>query len=286
MVLVNQTIRAFLLSAMGLNANLEKNFSWMAFPGLIRAIVMLQCVVYVVVLLIPETLEYFVVTREGIANGEYWRLVSWVFCPFTIFSFGRSVLGAFFMFIILRISFLFSDSLENAWGEVRTSFYVYACLLCKALALYLGAIGILPQIDPQNYFFYLTIFFAFATIFPSFEFLLFFVLPVKIWILALISAAGLIFAGLSSGGHAIAYGISFFPYLVWATPRAWHWRRNQGQLAARRAKFTSQKKGAEAVTLHKCVVCGRTEVSNPELEFRVTPDEMEYCMDHLPEEYK
>ena len=60
------------------------------------------------------------VTPEGIANGQYWRLISWIFLPLRrppqLWS---SVFSAFFMFIILRISFLFSDSLENAWGEIQ-----------------------------------------------------------------------------------------------------------------------------------------------------------------------
>ncbi len=38
------------------------------------------------------------------------------------------------------------------------------------------------------------------------------------------------------------------------------------------------------VTRHKCTICGRTEVSNPELEFRFCSKcdgDHEYCMDHL-----
>ncbi|MFT6861887.1 MAG: hypothetical protein ACJAVK_000440, partial [Akkermansiaceae bacterium] len=88
MELVNQLISAFPLFAMGHNPNLEKNFSWMAFPGLIRAIVMLQCVVFVIILLKPETDSQFLVTPEGIANGEYWRLISWVIYPFVSPGFG------------------------------------------------------------------------------------------------------------------------------------------------------------------------------------------------------
>ena len=285
MVLVNQTIPAFLSSEMGLNANLEKNFSWMAFPGLIRAIVMLQCVVFAVILIKPETYEYFVVTPDGIARGEYWRLISWIFFPF-VSPFGSPVLGVLFMLIVVQIGFLFSDSLENAWGEVRTSFYLYGTIICQALAFYLSATGELPFFGHFNRVLYLSIFFAFATIFPNFEFRLFFVLPVKVWMLALVSGLVIVYSAFASGGHALAYAICFFPYLIWAIPRVWHWRKYQGQLAARRAKFASQQKGAESVTLHKCDVCGRTEVSNPELEFRVTSDDREYCLEHLPEEYK
>lgn len=282
MELVNPPIPTFATRAMGLNANLEKNFAWMAFPGLIRAIVMLQCLVFAVMLINPDTEGFFVVTPEGIANGEYWRLASWIFYPF-VSPFGSPVLAAFFMFIMMRIAFLFSDSLENAWGEIRTSFYIYGSLLCQTLALYLGAIGVLPVIEYDNTVFYLSIFFVFATIFPHVEFLLFFVLPVKVWIFAIIAALGIVFASLSSGSHALAYGLCFLPYLVWALPRLRNWRKYQGQLRARRARFSSQQKGAEAKSLHKCAVCGRTEVSNPELEFRVSADGEEYCMDHLPE---
>lgn len=33
---------------------------------------------------------------------------------------------------------------------------------------------------------------------------------------------------------------------------------------------------------HRCHVCGRTEVTNPDLVFRVAADGEEYCQDHLP----
>ena len=285
MELVNQTIPAFPSSAMGLNANLEKNFSWMAFPGLIRALVMLQCVVFVVIVINPETAEYFVMTSEGIAKGEYWRLLSWVFFPFAS-PFGSPVLGAFFMFIVLNIAFLINDSLENAWGEVRTSFYLYATFICQTLALYLAAIGVLPQLDLTNKLFYLALFFAFATVLPNFEFLLFFVLPVKVWIFAALAALGIVFNSFTYGGHALAYTLSFLPYLVWAVPRVWNWRKYRGQLSARRAKFVSQARGAEATTVHRCKICERTEVSDPDLDFRVAADGNEYCLDHLDEQGK
>ena len=100
---------------MGLNVNLERNFSWLAFPGLIRAIVMLQCMVFFVILINPETASYFMVTPEGIAKGQYWRLISWIFYPFVDPRGSNAVLSVFFMFIIWRISALFSDSLEDTW---------------------------------------------------------------------------------------------------------------------------------------------------------------------------
>ena len=286
MGLVNMLICGFPWSPMALNANLEKNFSWLAFPGLIRAIVMLQCVVFLVILINKETAGYFMVTPEGIGKGEYWRLISWLFYPFIDPRGYSPVLGTFFMFIILKISFLFSDSLENAWGEIRTSFYIYGTIICQALTLYLSAIGVFPGIFLGNQMFYFALFFAFATLFPHVEFLLFFVLPVKVWIFAAILLATIVFSCLAYPLLFLAYGLAFLPYLVWAIPRLWNWRKYQSQLNTRRVKYQSQHKGSEARTLHRCAVCERTEVSNPELNFRVAENGEEYCLDHLDDDGK
>lgn len=271
---------------MGLNVNLEKNFSWLAFPGLIRAIVMLQCVVFFVILINPETASYFMVTPEGIANGQYWRLISWIFYPFVDPNSYNSLFSAFFMFIILRISFLFSDSLENAWGEIQTSLYVYTTIICQALALYLSATGFLPPASLTNQMFYIALFFAFATLFPNVEFLLFFVLPVKVWIFAMISLATIVFSCLSFPPLFLTYGLAFFPYLVWAIPRLYHGRKYRNQLNARRVKFQSQSNDSRGRTLHRCVVCNRTELSDPQLDFRVAENGDEYCLDHLGDDGK
>ena len=283
MVLVNQLICPFPSIDMGFNTALEKNFSWMAFPGLIRAIVMLQCVVFAVMLVKPETEGFFLVTPEGIADGEYWRLISWIFYPF-VSPFGQPVFAAFFMFIVLRIAFLFNDSLENAWGETRTSFYVYGTLLCQSLALFLAAKGVLPYFAFDSQVLYLALFFAFATLFPQVEFLLFFILPVKVWVFAALAAAGILLTSLANPAFFLAYGLCFLPYLVWGIPRLWQWRKFKGQVNARRAKFVSQNKGAALSTVHQCVVCQRTEVSDPDLDFRVAANGEEYCLDHLDEE--
>ncbi len=286
MELVNLLICGFPWPPMGLNANLEKNFSWLAFPGLIRAIVMLQCLVFFVILVNERTADHFIMTPEGIAKGQYWRLISWIFYPFVDPRSYGPVFSAFFMFIVLRISFLFSDSLENAWGEVRTSFFVYGTIICQALALYLSAVGVFPPIFIANQMFYIALFFAFATLFPHVEFLMFFVLPVKVWVFAAITLSLIVFSCLAFPFLFVAYGLAFFPYLVWAVPRLWNWRKYQSQLNARRVKYQSQHKGSEAQTLHRCTVCDRTEASNPELDFRVAANGDEYCLDHLDDDGK
>lgn len=270
---------------MRLNSYLEKNFAWLAFPGLVRAIAMIQCLVFALVSLKPETASVFSVTPEGLAQGEYWRFIAWVFHPFVTPTDGAfSWINVIFLLIIMKISFLISDSLEEAWGETRASFYVYGTWLCQSIVLGTAAFIGIPLGNLGTEMFYLALFFAFATLFPSYEFALFFVLPVKVWVLAALSAIMLVFSGLSFPPIFLGYAVCFFPYLIWAIPRLRHYSKNRSAVSARRMKFQAHTKTSQQTTLHQCAICKRSEQSDPDLEFRVAKDDEEYCVDHLDAE--
>ncbi len=52
----------------------------------------------------------------------------------------------------------------------------------------------------------------------------------------------------------------------------------------RRQEFKREVKNSSKITRHKCAVCGRTEETNPELEFRFCSKcdgNYEYCQEHL-----
>ena len=54
--------------------------------------------------------------------------------------------------------------------------------------------------------------------------------------------------------------------------------------AFRRQEFRKEVKKTTRITRHKCAVCGRTDETNPELEFRFCSKcdgNYEYCQDHL-----
>jgi membrane associated rhomboid family serine protease len=51
----------------------------------------------------------------------------------------------------------------------------------------------------------------------------------------------------------------------------------------RRSEFKRAISSANSLALHECAVCGITEKSDPEMEFRVLADGKEYCAKHLPE---
>ena len=55
----------------------------------------------------------------------------------------------------------------------------------------------------------------------------------------------------------------------------------RAETSQRRRKFEAAKRPAEDA-IHHCKVCGRTELTAPDLEFRVAGDGEEYCLEHLP----
>lgn len=60
-------------------------------------------------------------------------------------------------------------------------------------------------------------------------------------------------------------------------------RRTGAEMFHRRKEFRQAVQKADEEPLHRCQVCGRTEQTAPDLEFRVSGvDGEEYCTEHLP----
>ena len=132
----------------------------------------------------------------------------------------------------------------------------------------------------------LSILFAFATIYPDFQILLFFILPVKIkwiaWVALFFTVMG--FVAVPFPVKALML-VSFGNYILFFGPMLWRNVRHRQEILSRREKYASRSI-PEGQTLHECAVCKRTEASNPELDFRVSSDGEEYCTEHLPSKTK
>ena len=278
MRLVNERLRPF-VPFVGLVSSLERKFKWMSFPGIIRGIGMIHFFVFVLLIFSPNAIYLFRFDAEAIAEGQYWRLISFISIP-PIIPTGMPLLMTLFMFFLLKITFLISDSLEHAWGEFRTSLYAYATFACIILAnfwqgpVFGGGGGLI---------FYQVVFIAFATLFPNIEFRLFLTLPIKIGILAIILGVLTLlqcFQGLEVAAHV---ALTFLPYLVWALPRFGRWYATRGKTSARRAAF-QRASIPDTANFHECIQCGASDASHPERDFRVTTDGSEMCSSCLPEE--
>ena len=127
----------------------------------------------------------------------------------------------------------------------------------------------------------LSLLFAFARFFPDVQIWVFFVLPVKIKWLAWFFGAMLVanFVLLSTS-YRMAVLASLVNYLVFFGPELIGNARRRRQVSERRRKFAATSVSGDE-PLHRCAICGRSDRSDPDLEFRVGRDGNDYCREHL-----
>jgi len=176
----------------------------------------------------------------------------------------------------LYILWMVGNALEEAWGAFKLNLYVLTGVICMTVASLLFGAG------ADGVVFYTSIFFAFATVYPNFTFLLFFILPVKVKWLAFISAGFLALQALGPSGAARAAAVAIVVnYLLFFGEYWVHYFKNRAETKERRARFDAARL-PEDEALHRCKICNRTENDPADLDFRVAPDGEEYCTEHLP----
>lgn len=169
---------------------LERKFGRYAIRDLMLYIVVLNGVVFAADLLIPKSNLYgkFVLDPIKVLSGEVWRLVTFLFLPpFTSYV---------WILLTLYFYYMVGSNLENLWGSFRFNLYYLIGILGTIAASFITMSPVTPV--HLN----LSLFLAFAFLFPNFEILIFFILPVKIKYLAWLEWA------------FIVYNIIFYP-MMW-----------------------------------------------------------------------
>ncbi len=260
---------------MSLLNKLERRLSWLAIPGLIRIVVALTALVYLLTFLNPHFLSVLALDPPAILRGEVWRLVTYIFIPPTSGQPGSSMQMLWILIALWFLLFI-GDRLEQAWGAFRLTLYFLVGMVGTTIAAFFFGTGF------SNTMLASSLFFAFATFYPDEVIYLFFVLPVKVKWLAWISVAFLLFGFLGNGNaYRMALIVAFANYLIFFGPGLVRAARNRQQVTSRRRRF-DEKSRPEDESLHRCATCGATELSDPNLEFRVSRDGEEYCLAHLP----
>ncbi|MGM9538274.1 MAG: rhomboid family intramembrane serine protease [Candidatus Onthomonas sp.] len=252
-------------------------------PNLVYYLIGGSCIVYLLDLLTYSRVavsSLLAFDRALIFQGQIWRLVTFLFT-----TWGQSPIS-----FLLAMYFLWfvGTNLEREWGTAKfTCYYGMGVLLTLILGLITGSAST-TYID-------LTLFLAFATLYPDTRFLLFFFIPIKAKWLGWIDAALLAFSFVGSIirldlGGALMIIISIFNYLLFFWPELMYQvRRLRGQAKySRQPNVVNFKKAARDLKrqeyVHKCTVCGRTDAEFPDLEFRYCSRCAGYhcyCMDHI-----
>ena len=246
-------------------------------PNLMLFVSIGAAIVYVMSMFGMEELAGILVfDRSLILRGQVWRLFTYIF----VYNAGNVI----FTVVTLLCYFSLGRAIENAWGTLRFNlFYFTGMLLADTFCMIFGG-------RADVYYLNLSLFLSFATLYPDARFLLFFFIPVKAWIFALVDLGLTLFnvITLALGGFfpyclfplvAIANYFLFFGKDV-ANVIPMSWRMNAGRLLRKKPKKAKvvpfPSAGSYEATVakpkdlytHRCSVCGRTDVSNPELEFR------------------
>lgn len=180
---------------------LEWKYGKYAIPNLMLIVVIGMFTVYVAELMFPQVgLSAFLsFDRDMVFSGQVWRLIS-----FTVLPPASSI---WFILLSLYFYYMIGSALERAWGSFKFNVYYFCGILGTILAgLITGYTG--------NQFLNLSLFFAFAALYPETQILLFFVLPIKIKYLAYVDAAYFLYlfimGGWSTKAAILAALINFF----------------------------------------------------------------------------
>ena len=253
---------------------LERRFPKLALEGLIRYISFLMLTVFVLDQMHLLSYETLYLNSFLIKKGQVWRLFTFLFIP----------ASQNFLFLIFELLILVmcADGLEAEWGTFKlTVYYLFGAVATILVSFFM----------PLNFFdshaLYLTFFLGFATIYPDYEILLFFILPVKIKWLAMLSGGWILYTiAVSPISIKIVVLTSVANYLVFFGPDFVNRMRGNFRAHQRRREFEAQARPADGPR-HVCSVCGRTEISNPELQFRYCTcpkcgeNGVAFCMDHI-----
>lgn len=215
----------------------------------------------------PSFLEFLVLDRQSVFAGQVWRLVTWVFIP--------TAGGPIWILLMVWVMVMIGRALEAAWGAFRLNLYIFGGILPVVIgALIFG-------FSPSPVTLYTTLFLAFAMLYPNQELLVFFVLPVKVKYLGMIMGAMLLLGFIGATmGERLAMLFSMVNFFVAFVPSTLKSMGQRAEVNQRQAKFKAATE-LEEEHFHKCEGCGKTDVSDPKLEFRVTAEGDELCAECL-----
>ena len=268
---------------------LERKLGRFAIPNLTVYLLVGYVIGFGIVNLMRDMVGYLTLEPALILRGQVWRLISWVLIPPT-----DNLISLVFLVLLY---YSLGTALERTWGSFRYNVYIFSGLLFTVLAVFglyafyyfrygvevpLSAVGLIGT----NYI-TMSIFLAFAVIYPDMEVMLYFILPIKMKWMALVYVvlAGYYFI---NGGIGIrgAIGASLLNFVIFFLSTR-NYKRFGPREQARKAKFKKQSSPHMTYTNgahHRCAVCGRTELDDPCLEFRFCSKcngNYEYCQDHL-----
>ena len=272
---------------------LERKFGRFGIPNLTIYMIVCYVIGYALMIVNPGILNWLSLEPAYILRGQVWRLVTWVLYP-------PSTSGVlWFAIAVLFFSYPIGTSLERTFGTFKYTLYILSGVIFTILGAFilyflLGGNVLVGNVF-STYYISLSTFLAYAMCYPDMQVLLMFIIPVKMKWMAIFYVVIVVYEMIQyimAGAWYLVIPIvaSLLNFIIFYfgtkdfsryNPKEVH-RRNEFRRAME--PQGRMKSGSGSVTKHKCAICGRTELDDPNLEFRFCSrcnGNYEYCQDHL-----
>lgn len=296
----------------------ERKFGKYAIKNLTLSLILGYVVGYLIYFFNKDLYAMLTFNPYEILHGQVWRIVTWVISMpeslgiFTIimlflyYSLGRTLektWGTYRYNVYLFSGFFFT---------IIGAFILYFILMVSGIPIMIQgqalqgasravAMGQVIGMYTTTYYINTSIFLAFAATYPDQQLLLYFIIPVKIKWLGLVY---IVFMGIdvvrTFATEGIISGILVLAMIIFSLMNFLIYfffvRKKMGiggvTFKQRKRKVQYKQKVSQAQAhntykngaRHKCAICGRTDLDNPDLSFRFCSKcsgNKEYCEDHL-----
>lgn len=245
--------------------------SRLGIPNLMMYISVGIGIVYVFTMIDPNYVIYNFLRfdRDAILHGQVWRILTYVFIP--------STTSIFWLFIQLYFYIIIGRILEAQWGAFRFNVFYFTGVLVGAIA------GLLLKVEATTYYLNMSMFLAYATLYPENRVLIFFVIPVKIkwmaWLYLGFTALSVITTSFPANLFPIIALLNYFLFFyssVFSFFRKIKLKYSSNSTNFRKERNKANKNWSnsyrnsqgQAPYRHKCAVCGKTDTEYPEMDFR------------------
>ncbi len=247
--------------------NLERRFGRYAIPNITIYLIMGQVLFFIAHLSGRFSLGPLLLIPGFALTGEWWRFFTFIFIP--------PVTNPIFAFFAWYLFYLMGSTLEEYWGAFRFNLFLFTGYLITIAVSFL-----FPMYPVTNIFIGGSVFLAFAFLYPDFELLIFFILPVKVKWLALLAGVGYAFeilAGSWPTRLSVLASLSNF-FLFFSRDIYWRIKTGNRRMIARTKNATAKREA-----FHRCAVCGITDLTHPEMDFRYCQEcgGLGYCTEHI-----
>ena len=271
---------------------LERKFGRRGIPNLTMYMVICYVLGYLLNALNPSLLSMLSLEPAMILRGQIWRLVTWVIYP---------PQNGNFLFFVIAIFFFYypiGNSLERTWGTFRYNLYIFSGLFFVVVGAFLtyfltGRVFLVGSVF-TTYYVSTSVFLAYAACYPDMQLLLWFVIPIKMkwmgWLYGIMILYDIVsYVRMGAWVMTVPIIASFLNFILFFFSGINLHRYNPKEVKRRR-EFKKAMAGSRvnpdtgSAAKHKCAICGRTELDDPNLEFRFCSKcngNYEYCQDHL-----